>query len=159
MNHLKLEDRFAELLAFRRIFDAVADQSLGNTDAKGADVQAALIQYFHGSSEANIFLAAYQIGGADPNIVEHYITNIGALLAHFAIGLTHANARTFDVNQKCGHAAGARFIGIGAGENSEQLGLWCISDIALRAIEQVVITIFFRRQAHRCRVRTSLWLS
>ena len=61
LDELELGDRLAELLALDRVAQRVVEHALGDADADGGDVQAALVEHLHRRLEAHALAAADQV--------------------------------------------------------------------------------------------------
>ena len=119
----------------------------------------AFIQDLHGRDEANVFSAAKQLFGGYAHVFKNDIANGCALLAHFAVGHAKRYPRGLTIDQKSRHPAGALNAGIGAGENREQVGPRCVGDVALGAVNEVVIAVFDSGGADRGGIRAGFWFA
>ena len=132
------------------------DSTLG-TNGVIAIILIILLQYLTVSAmpakmAALALLAADQVGGRHPHVVKVDIAGVGATLAHLLVGQAQADAGALGVDDEGRHPTATLDRRISARHQREQPGLRCVGDVALAAIDHVVITVPDGGGAQRRRV-------
>ncbi len=136
-----LDDGFTELFAFGGKIHCVFDQSCGHAHTDGRDMQTATVQDFHGGLETHAFLAADDVLGGHPAVIENDVAGVGAFLAHLHVGLAAGNTGGIPFHNKGGDAAATLDFRVGACHYRKQARTGTIGDVALGAIENVVVAV------------------
>ena len=142
---LKIEHRLAESLAVLGEFHRFIERPLRAGLRRNRDAEPFLRQLAHQIDEALVFLAQ-AIGHRHAHIVEEQFRCVGAVLADL---VEVAAARKpfgagFDQNQR--GALGA-LVGVGFGDNDDQVGVLAVGDIGFGTRDDIVIAILFRGRA------------
>ena len=101
-------------------------------------MQAAAVEHLHGDAEALAFLAE-AVFERHFDVVEIDVANMGALLAHLLFGLADGDAFEIARHEEGADAGAALLVGIGARHDGEERGAVGVGDVALGAVEHVVI--------------------
>ena len=152
-----LHDRLSELLPLQCIVYHFADQALGDAGCNGGDMQASLVQHAHRHFEA-FALARDHVLGRHTRIFEDHITDMRALLAHFLFRNAHRYARCIALHNEGRNALRAGRIWIRPRHDRKKVCLVRIGDVALGAIQHVMVAITdgLGRQAASVRPRFRL---
>ena len=139
LHQLELGNRLTELLALDGVAQRVVQDALGHTHAHGGQVDAALFEHLHGGLEALAFFVANQVGGRDTHVVKHHIAGVRAFLAHLLVVFAQADAGRLGVDDEGRHTARALVGRVGARHERENFGMRRVGDVALGAVDDVVL--------------------
>ena len=104
-------------------------------------MQPAPVQHLHRGLEALALDPADQVFRRHPGILEDHVGDLRALLAHFLFRLADAHARRARLDHKGGYPAGPLDLRVGAGHHGENAGGRGIGDIALGAVQHIVVAV------------------
>ena len=110
-------------------------------------MQSAAIEHLHGHFEALAFIAKPVLKRYF-HIIEVHVANVGALLAHFLLGLANRDALEIARDQESADARAALLVGIGARHHREERSSVGVGDVALGASEVIVIANALGLGAH-----------
>ncbi len=100
-------------------------------------MHAPAVEHLHRRLEPLPGLAADDVGGGDPNVVEDHVAGLGATLAHLLVGLAEAQALRVGGDNEGRDAGGAGTVG--ARHQRERAGAWRVGDEPLAAVDDVVV--------------------
>ena len=134
-------DGLAELLTLTGVVKSLLESALCNAQCLCGDADAAAVEGSHGDLEA-LALLAQQVLLGHLHIVEDQLSGGGGANAHLVIVIAELETLPALLHDERGDAAGAD-VGSGDGEHHVGVGLGCVGDEDLAAVEEIVIALIY----------------
>src|SRR5438552_2845373 len=139
LDQLKLGDRFAELDALLGIAQGIVEHAFGNADADRGDVDAALVEHLHRRLETDALATADHVGSGYATVLEDHVADMGALLPHLPVDRPERETGRALLDDESRDAVRAALVWRGSRHHREDAGLGRVGDIALGAVEHVIV--------------------
>ncbi|MNN18006.1 hypothetical protein D3C81_1312080 [compost metagenome] len=154
LDQLEFGDGLAELLAFHGVCQGVGQHAFGRAHADGGDVQAALVEHFHGCFKPHALLAADDVRGRDTAVFKDHVAGMRTLLAHLLVYFPQREARRILFHDEGGNGRGTPLDGVRARHDGKNARFGRVGDIALAAVEDIEVAVAHGRSAQRGRIRS-----
>lgn len=149
---LEVRHRLAERLALASVVERPLQGRLGRRQRADTDGQALLRQLLHQVDESLAVLAEQVLPG-NPHILEEQLGGVLGLHPDLLQALALAEARRTRLDHEQAYALGAS-LRIGLRHHDHQVGEEAVGDEGLRAIDDVLVAIQYRRGLHPLQVGT-----
>src|SRR5215218_7586135 len=146
LDRLVHRDRHAELDALLRVLGGELERRARDADGHRRDAGTRAVERHHRELEALVLLAEHVLGW-HLDVVERDRRGVGGTLSELVLLLVDRHAVEVAIYDERGHAAVAGLL-VGLGVDRVVVGVRAVGDEALRAVDDVLVTLLDGRRLH-----------